>query len=83
MLCEYCIPFVKSGGYFVAMKGASVKQEVESATNAFKILGCKQPIIICENLRENESRAFCIAQKLSQTPPKYPRIGGKISKSAL
>lgn len=83
VLCEYCIPFVKAGGYFVAMKGASVRQEVESATNAFKILGCKQPIIICENLRENESRAFCIAQKLSQTPPKYPRIGGKISKSAL
>ena len=83
VLCEYCIPFVKVGGYFVAMKGASVKDEADAAQNAFKILGCGKPRIICEKLRKNESRAFCIAEKLSQTPTKYPRMGGKISKSAL
>lgn len=83
VLCEYCIPFVKVGGQFVAMKGASAKEELATATNAYKILGCEKPTIICENLRENEARAFIIAKKISQTPPKYPRIGGKIAKSAL
>ena len=83
VLCEYCIPFVKVGGQFVAMKGASAKDELESAGNAFKILGCEKAKIICEILRENESRAFIISKKISQTPPKYPRMGGKIAKSAL
>lgn len=83
VLCEYCIPFVKIGGQFVAMKGAAASEELEVATNAYKILGCEKPTIICENLRENEARAFIVSKKVSQTPPKYPRMGGKIAKSAL
>ena len=83
VLCEYCIPFVKVGGHFIAMKGAAAAEELDASTNAYKILGCEKPAIICENLRENESRAFIIAKKKSQTPPKYPRANGKISKSAL
>lgn len=83
VLCEYCIPFVKVGGQFVAMKGAAASAELEAAKNAHKILGCEKPTIICENLRENEARAFIISKKKSQTPPKYPRMGGKIAKSAL
>lgn len=83
VLCEYCIPFVKVGGQFVAMKGASGKEEMLAAQNAYKVLGCEKSTIICENLRENEARAFIISKKISQTSPKYPRIGGKIKKSAL
>ena len=65
------------------MKGASAQEELDAATNAYNILGCQKPTIICEALRENEARAFIIAKKKSQTPPKYPRMGGKIAKSAL
>lgn len=83
VLCEYCIPFVKVGGRFVAMKGEKAAEELAAAQNAYKLLGCEKPTIICESLRENESRAFIISKKISQTPPKYPRIGGKIKKSAL
>ncbi len=83
VLCEYCIPFVKVGGRFVAMKGSAANEELSAATNAYKILGCEKPNIICETLRENEARAFIISKKVSQTPPKYPRMGGKIAKSAL
>ncbi|MBR6502488.1 MAG: 16S rRNA (guanine(527)-N(7))-methyltransferase RsmG [Clostridia bacterium] len=83
VLCEYCIPFVKVGGQFVAMKGSAASEELAAAGNAYKILGCEKATIICENLRENEARAFIIAKKVSQTPPKYPRMGGKIAKSAL
>ena len=70
VLCEYCIPFVKIGGQFVAMKGSAAKEELDAATNAYKILGCESPTIICEDLRENEPRAFIISKKASQTPPK-------------
>ena len=83
VLCEYCIPFVKVGGQFVAMKGSAAGEELDTAGNAYKTLGCQIATIICENLRENEARAFIIAKKTSQTPPKYPRMGGKIAKSAL
>jgi len=83
VLSEYCIPFVKMGGQFVAMKGATAAEEAADALGAYKILGCEKPTIICENLRENEARAFIVAKKISQTPPKYPRMGGKISKAAL
>ena len=83
VLCEYCIPFVKLGGQFVAMKGSAAKEELALSGNAYKILGCEKPTIICGNLRENEPRAFIISKKISQTPPKYPRMGGKIAKSAL
>ena len=83
VLAEYCVPFVKKDGLFVAMKGASAAEEAEAAQNALKILGCSKPTIICETLTGNEARAFIISKKISQTPPKYPRAGGKISKSAL
>lgn len=83
VLAEYCIPFVKKGGYFVALKGASAKEETEAAQNAYKILGCEKPTIICGTLTGNEQRAFVIAKKISQTPTKYPRHGNKITKSAL
>ena len=83
VLSEYCVPFVKKGGFFVAMKGASAAEEAQSAENALKILGCSKPTIIFETLTGNESRAFIISKKISQTPPKYPRAGGKIAKNAL
>ena len=83
VLCEYCLPYVKKGGMFVSMKGASAEDEAKAATGAIKILGGEKPHIICETLTGNEQRAFIIIKKISQTPPKYPRAGGKIAKSAL
>lgn len=83
VLCEYCIPFVKKGGYFVAMKGSSGIEEAKSASNAIKLLGGEKPEIICRELRKNEPRTFISIKKISQTPTGYPRTGGKIAKSAL
>ena len=83
VLCEYCIPFVKKGGTFVAMKGAAAASEAESAQNAYKVLGCEKPSVQIETLTGQEERAFIIAKKISQTSPKYPRNNSKISKSAL
>ena len=47
-LSEYCIPFVKVGGYFISMKSSDVDEELESSLNAIKILGGK---IIIEKTR--------------------------------
>ena len=83
VLLEYCVPFVKKGGQFVSMKGPSVNDEIALCSNAIKQLGLSKPTIICETLTGEEQRAFCIFKKISQTPPKYPRNGGKIAKQPL
>ena len=83
ILSEYCVPYVKKGGLFVAMKGDRGQEELEAARNALKVLGCEKPICLCETLTGSEARTFIISKKISQTPPKYPRNNGKISKAAL
>lgn len=82
-LAEYCVPFVKPGGVFVALKGGEPQEEVKNSIGAFRILGCEEPKIILKDLRQNEKRSFIISKKISQTPPKYPRNSAKISKAAL
>ena len=83
VLCEYCLPFVKPGGIFAAMKGSNGTEEAAAAVNAAKLLGGGKPDIICRELRKNEQRTFILIKKISQTPTKYPRPGGKIAKNAL
>ncbi len=83
VLLEYCVPFVKIGGQFIAMKGPSVKDEVALCKNAVKQLGISEPNIICETLINDERRVFVYCKKISQTPPKYPRNSGKIAKQPL
>ena len=83
VLMEYCTPFVKVGGRFIAMKGPSAEEEVALCDNAIKILKMEKPKIICEKLPNNDPRTFVIFKKISQTPPKYPRNSGNISKQPL
>ncbi len=82
-LLEYCTPFVKPNGIFVAMKGPSAAEEVENSQNAIRLLNMQKPQIICEALPNNDPRTFVIFKKISQTPPKYPRNSGNISKQPL
>ena len=83
VLSEYCVPFVKPGGIFVAMKGGECESEINGSIGAYRTLGCDSPSIVKRLLRENEKRSFIIAKKISQTPPKYPRSSAKISKAVL
>lgn len=83
VLMEYCVPLVKKGGLFVSMKGPSACEEAELCGNAIKVLGCSSPEIIFETLPTDDKRAFIICKKISQTPPKYPRKPGDISKQPL
>ncbi len=83
VLIEYCTPFVKVGGRFIAMKGPSAEEEIALCKNAINILKMDKPQIICEKLPNNDPRTFVIFKKISQTPPKYPRNSGNISKQPL
>lgn len=83
ILSEYCLPYVKPGGKFVAMKGPAAEEEILESKRAIQILGGATPQIICEKLPTDEERSFIITKKISQTPPKYPRISAKISKQPL
>jgi len=83
VLMEYCTPLVKKGGLFVAMKGPTASEEAALCDNAIKILGCTKPEIIFETLPGDDKRAFVRFKKISQTPPKYPRKPGDISKQPL
>lgn len=83
MLSEYCLPLVKEGGFFIAMKAATAQEELEQAQPAIEKLGG----MFVENrkmaLPQGDERNLLVVKKISQTPPLYPRNGGKIAKAPL
>ncbi len=73
-LSEYCLPFVKIGGVFIAMKGSSYGQELDEANGAINILGGRIKDIKLTQIDEMEGeRANIVVEKVSATPAKYPR----------
>ena len=83
VLCEYCLPFVKVGGVFVAMKSAKAEEEIALAKNALKTLGGEIIDKKTFKLADGGERNLIIIKKISQTPPKYPRVSAQIAKKAL
>lgn len=83
VLLEYCMPFVKTGGETVAMKGPLAEAEAEASKRAARLLSAAEPVIICETLTGNEQRTFVKYKKISQINPKYPRKPADISKQPL
>jgi 16S rRNA (guanine527-N7)-methyltransferase len=83
-LAEYCIPFVKVGGYFISMKGGNCKEEIEQANGAISILGAKiEKIINLTISDENLERTIIIVKKVEKTSKIYPRKAGTPSKKPL
>ena len=82
-LSELTLPFVKPGGYFIAMKGKEGEEELESAKNAIKELGGKTESLNSFTLPDSSARTVIVIKKLSQTPTKYPRSSTAISKKPL
>lgn len=83
VLCEYCLPYVKLCGNFIALKGAGGEEELEIAANAIKMLGGKTESVLRENLPGGDKRVIINIKKISQTSPKFPRDNAKISKKPL
>ena len=82
-LCEYCLPFVKVGGVFAALKGPDGPAEVEAAKKAISLLGGKVEAVKSFTLPGQQARTVAVIRKVQPTPAKYPRHGGKISKQPL
>lgn len=84
VLSEYCLPFVKVGGHFLAMKGPEVSQEVETSKNAIRKLGgeikdifeLKLPFI-------DNKRTIVVIKKIQKTPTQYPRKSGTPTRKPL
>ncbi len=83
MLSEYCLPLVKVGGVFLAMKGPGAAEELAESGAALKKLGGKGSGVAEFHLPGGDVRNIIRIKKISQTPPVYPRNGGKIAKSPL
>ena len=83
MLAEYCLPLVKVGGNFLAMKGSSGEEELAAARGAIKKLGGEYKETRTLHLPGGDTRTLILCKKISQTPTAYPRNGGKIAKSPL
>lgn len=83
VLSEYCIPFTKLNGYFVAQKGPNLDIELETAKTAINLLGGKIEKVEKFKLPGKNARSVLIIKKIEATSNKYPRHGSKISKKAL
>lgn len=78
VLCEYCLPFVKVGGFFICQKGPSYKEELENAAKAIEVLGGRIKEVKDYKLANSEITHYVIIiEKVKQTPSKYPRKAGK------
>ena len=84
VLSEYCLPYVKVGGAFCAMKGAQANEEFKESLDAINTLGGKLEKKYFFELPENGGeRAIAVVRKVKNTPQKYPRQSGKIKAKAL
>lgn len=80
LLSELCVPFIKVGGSFFALKGPS--EDISLGEKAVRILGGEISEIIEYELFD-EQRRIAVVKKISHTPPKYPRNSSQIKKKTL
>lgn len=83
VLCEYCLPLVKVGGFMLALKGPDCRGELEEARNAIRILGGGEPKLVEYSLGEAGGRSLVVIPKLIPTAKKFPRQRVKISEKPL
>ena len=82
ILCELCLPYVKVGGKFLALKGAMTHEEVEEAKKAIAILGGKVAKIHEYPVADAIHR-IVVVEKIKPTPKQYPRKFAKIKQNPL
>ncbi len=83
VLCEYCLPYVKKGGVFLAMKGPAAAEELKEAQKAVAVLGGVTADCQEYSLSDESTRTIITIKKEKHTPPAYPRHNSKIKKQPL
>lgn len=88
-LSEYCIPFLKKGGYFIPYKSGNIEEEVEQSKKAIAMLGGKLEEVKKLTLpgsfcgEEEMERSFVVVRKTKETPKAYPRKAGMATKNPI
>ncbi len=82
VLAEYCLPFVKTGGYFVSYKGSDIEEELSAAKKAIRVLGGRIAGVEAVNTK-GLGHNFVIIRKETSTPARYPRQAGKPKKTPI
>lgn len=83
-LSEYCLPFVKVGGYFISYKAGNSEEEINDSKAAIKMLGGKIERVENFTLADTDiTRTFLFIKKEKQTSAKYPRKAGLPTKEPL
>lgn len=84
VLAEYALPFIKVGGYFIAMKGTAPEEEINGAKQSIKVMGGKIEEVKEIHIDEgNLNHTLVIIKKTEKTPSKYPRKAGKPTKEPI
>lgn len=83
VLSEYCLPYVRVGGAFLAMKGKYSEEEISNAKSAIKTLGGKTVKVDTYNLADTSERTIINIKKISPTDKRYPRTSAKIKSRSL
>ena len=84
VLCELCLPLVKTGGLFLAMKGPDCAEELTEASEAIRLLGGRAEPVFSYEIPGTSIRHTVVAiRKIGDTPAKYPRPWAQIKKKPL
>ena len=84
VLVEYCLPFVKVGGYFICQKGPALDEELLEAEKSIKIIGGKVADKKSISLPYTEiTHNILVIEKIKETSTKYPRKAGKPTKNPI
>ena len=83
VLLEYALPFVKVGGYFLALKGPELDEELKDSAKALKVLGGEVAEIRRFSLAGDYTRNIALIKKVAPTPKIYPRKAGNVQKKPL
>lgn len=83
-LSEYCVPFLKTGGFFIPYKSGKIDEELKQGEKAIKVMGGKlMKVIRFQLLGADAERTLIVIKKIEKTGKKYPRKAGMPSKSPI
>ena len=84
VLAEYCLPFIRTGGYLMAYKGPEAESEITEASHAISLLGGHIEEVREGNLKEfGINHKVVVIKKIKNTPSKFPRKAGTPAKEPL
>jgi len=84
LLCELCLPYVKKGGAFIAMKGSALDEELQEAQRCIRALGGKVERKWDYTIPGTDvTHCALVIRKVADTPAKYPRRWAQIKKTPL